>query len=189
MRRMFATIGCALRFFLPDSVLAASLERADIAVEEGAYHYIFVATLSANLQAVRGVVLDVANFSRVNHEIRRSRLLQRMDDSSFKRQIMLRHCLLVFCFNLDFVEHVILTPHGDITATILPAESSFRQGTARWHFQALDAHHTRISLQADQTPDFWIPPVIGPVLIKHSFVTEVDETVNNIERFANEKFQ
>ena len=53
-----------------------------------------------------------------------------------------------------------------------------------WRLEPLDETTTRISVEANQTPDFWIPPVIGPLVFKRAFVREVRETGRNIEREA-----
>ena len=62
---------------------------------------------------------------------------------------------------------------------------NFRRGDTLWRVTAIDEHRTLVSMQADQEPEFWIPPIIGPLLIKHSFVSEVHETVDKLERLAN----
>jgi hypothetical protein len=40
-------------------------------------------------------------------------------------------------------------------------------------------------MEADQEPDFWIPPVLGPLILKHTFTSEVQETLMKIEQLAN----
>jgi hypothetical protein len=58
-----------------------------------------------------------------------------------------------------------------------------------WRIAALDAHHARVSLEADQAPKFWIPPVIGSLVIQRSFVAEVTETITKLERLAHDHVQ
>jgi hypothetical protein len=96
----------------------------------------------------------------------------------------LNHCVLVFCFDLVFVENVEMFDDGTITTTVIPAESNFRRGVAKWKVESLSAQSTRISVEAEQEPDFWIPPVIGPMIFKRAFMKEVRETASNIEREA-----
>ena len=73
---------------------------------------------------------------------------------------------------------------GHIVTTVVPGESNFADGRAEWLIEAVDDSHTRISVNARQTPTFWIPPVIGPMLLRHVFLREVQETRSNIERIA-----
>lgn len=165
---------------------AADIERTDIWFSNGEYRYFFAATLNANAADVRAIVADFDRLARLNDDIITSRLLERYDENRLKRRLLLKHCLLVFCFDLDFVENVEILPNGDIETILIPEESSFRHGTSVWRITALDEQHTRVSLEAHQAPKFWIPPVIGPLVVQSSFVAEVTETVSKLERLANE---
>ena len=163
---------------------ASDTERAEISFQGRTYQYTFVARLKANAQDVHAVVTDFDHMKRVNDDIVESRVLHRYDDGELKRLLKLRHCILVFCFDMDFVERVHESP-GHLTTTMVPEESTFLDGTASWQIEALDDGHTRISVSARQTPRFWIPPVLGPMILKRVFMSEVAETCANIERIAN----
>lgn len=167
-------------------VAAAEIERTDIWFANGAYRYLFAATLDADAEAVRAVVSDFNHLARLNDDIITSRLLERYDERHAKRRLLLKHCLLVFCFDLDFVERVEVLPNGDIETFIIPEESTFERGTSVWRIAAAGPGRTRVSLEADQAPNFWIPPLIGPMVIKSSFITEVTETMLKLEKLANE---
>jgi len=168
---------------------AVEIERTEIWFADGAYRYLFAATLHASVEDVRAVVSDFNHLARLNDDIITSRLLEQYDSHHVKRRLLVKHCLLVFCFDLDFVERVEVLPNGDIETFIIPEESSFHHGTSVWRISALDDQRTRVSLEAHQSPKFWIPPVIGPLVIKRSFISEVNETLGKIERFANEHVQ
>ena len=133
---------------------------------------------------MHAVVTDFEHMKRVNDDIVESRVLTRYENGELKRLLKLRHCILLFCFDMDFVERVRESP-GHITTTIVPEESTFVDGTANWQIEALDDGHTRISVSARQTPRFWIPPVLGPIVLKRVFMSEVAETCANIERIVN----
>lgn len=179
--RLFA-VACCLD--AASSAGAADIERADLHFSNGAYRYLFSATLTASEHAVRAVVTDFDRLGRLNDDIVASRVIARYSDSRLKRQLLLKHCLLVFCFDLDFVELVEILPNGDIETRIVPEESSFHRGTSVWRIAAVDATHTRVTLEADQAPRFFIPPLIGPLVIKGSFLREVTETLQKLEQAA-----
>jgi hypothetical protein len=129
------------------------------------------------------VVTDYDDIHRVNDSITESRVLERHGPDRLKRLLALRQCVLVFCFDIRFVEEISIDDER-IETTIVPAESTFREGTAVWRLEALDGGRTRITVTAMQTPDFWIPPVLGPMLLKRVFLREIAETCANIERLA-----
>ncbi|MEQ8663743.1 MAG: SRPBCC family protein [Gammaproteobacteria bacterium] len=174
------------------SLLSASAgafddEHAEVRFHGRTYAYTFSAVLDAPLPAVRAVVTDYARLARLNDSITDSRVLERDGPHALRRLLALRHCLLLFCFDMRFVEDVRIA--GDdaltvITTTVIPAASSFRDGVAEWRLEARGPARTRLTLTATQTPDFWIPPVIGPLILERVFVREVRETSTNIERLA-----
>ena len=165
------------------AVAAAETERADINFSGRSYQYTFVTRLDGSSAAIHAVVTDYANLRQINDDIVASRVLARYPNGELKRQLKLRHCILLFCFDMDFVERVQEAP-GHIITTIVPEESTFEDGIAAWQIEAIDATHTRVSVNARQTPRFWIPPVIGPLILKQVFLAEIAETCANIERLA-----
>lgn len=163
---------------------AADTERAEISFQGRTYQYTFIAVLEANARDVHAVVTDFDHMKRVNDDIVESRVLYRYDNGELKRLLKLRHCILLFCFDMDFVERVHESP-GHLITTMVPEESTFSDGTASWQIESLDEKRTRVSVSARQTPRFWIPPVLGPLILKKVFMREVAETCANIERIAN----
>ncbi len=183
---MLTTVRAAalIMLLLCQPLEAADTERAEISFQGRTYQYTFIARVKGSAQEVHAVVTDFDNMKRINDDIVESRVLHRYDNGELKRLLKLRHCILVFCFDMDFVERVREAP-GHVTTTMVPEESTFLDGTASWQIEALDAAHTRISVSARQTPRFWIPPVLGPLILKKVFMSEVAETCANIERIVN----
>ena len=163
---------------------ASTLERTEFHFKGSEYHYRFSARIDAPPGAVRAVVTDVAQLARTNDSIRLVRVLARHADGSWTRQLRLRQCVLVFCFDIDFVETVRELPDGIIETTVIPGAGNFRRGIARWQIKANANGSTEMLMEADQEPDFWIPPVLGPLLMKRTFVSEVQETIVKIEQLA-----
>lgn len=162
-------------------------EQAAVTFHGKTYAYHFSAMLDAPLAAVRAVVTDYDRLGRLNDSITDSRVLERDGPHALRRLLALRHCLLLFCFDMRFVEDVRIEDHERLTVvntTVVPAASSFEDGVAEWRLEAVGPARTRMTLRATQTPDFWIPPLIGPLLLERVFVREVRETTDNIERLA-----
>lgn len=164
---------------------AAEVKVSTIEFKGKSYHYQFAVDVAAPVDAVRSVVTDYDNLKRINNDVVESEVLERYDDHRLKRRMWINHCLLVFCFDLIFVEDVETLSNGAIRTTVIPRESNFSDGESLWHVEAIDATTTRVSVEAHQTPNFWIPPVIGPLVFKRAFVKEVRETGRKIEREAN----
>ena len=163
---------------------AADVEKASITVEGEAYAYEFVATLNAPAAEVLNVITDFDALKRLNDHIVDSRILARPADGPFKRLLRIERCILSFCFDLIFVEYV-EQREMSVTTTIEPDGSTFHAGTSIWAVAALEDGSTRLSVNASQTPDFWIPPVIGELVLERVFLSEMEETAKRIEVLAN----
>ena len=179
-------IGYALALIAPGAT-AVTLEQAEIRFRGNSYHYRFSARLEARPEAVRAVVTDYDRLARINNDIVLSRVLVRYDEASLKRQLLMKHCVLVFCFDLDFVERVDFLSNGDITTRVIPGEGNFLHGDTVWRFEALPDGATRVTMEGDQEPDFFIPPVIGPLIMKRTFLREISETNERIETLARDE--
>jgi hypothetical protein len=160
---------------------ACETEKAEISFRGNTYSYTFSTVVIGTDTAVRALVTDYDHLDRINDNITESRVIERYSPDSLKRLLRLKRCILMFCFKLRFVEHVTETAAA-IKTTIIPAESTFHDGTAEWLIEPLEAGRTRMILRATQTPKLWIPPLIGPLVLKRVFVQEVHDTCTNIER-------
>ncbi len=169
---------------LPCALGASTLDSTEFHFEGSRYHYRFRAHVDAPPSAVLAVVTDVTQLARTNDSITLVRVLAHSPDGSWTRQLRLRQCVLVFCFDIDFVERVRELPDGVIETTVIPGAGNFRRGIARWQIKAIPDGTTEMVMEADQEPGFWIPPVLGPLLMKHTFVVEVQETIVKIEQLA-----
>jgi hypothetical protein len=86
------------------------------------------------------------------------------------------------------VQDVVEAHDGSITAIIIPELSDFSYGTMRLNLWQ-EVAGTRILMRSEVAPDFWIPPLLGPWLIKRELHAEAVQTVHNLERVAAEVSQ
>lgn len=179
----FASVGL-LAATLACNAIASEVKQSNITFAGNAYQYQFTIELDAPIDVVRDIVTDYENLVRINDDVVKSEILERYDERRLKRRMWLNHCIFVFCFDLYFVEDVEDLDDETITTTVIPAESNFRTGYSKWRIDAVSATVTRISVEAEQQPDFWIPPVIGPLVFRRAFMKEVRETAIKIEREA-----
>ena len=191
MQRFLRLTGCfpltsvgLLAATLAFSTMASEIKQADIKFTGRTYQYHFTLELQAPIEAVRDIVTDYDNLARINDDIVQSETLERYGERQLKRRMWLNHCVLVFCFDLYFVENVEELDDGTITTTVIAAESNFRRGYSKWRIDSVSDTVTRISVEAEQEPDFWIPPIIGPIIFKRAFIKEIRETGNKIEHEA-----
>jgi hypothetical protein len=74
-------------------------------------------------------------------------------------------------------------PQDDIVVTGVPALSDFSYSVEHWQVSA-EGEKTRLRYSAEMVPDFFIPPLIGPLLIKSILQKEIQATAIQVEALA-----
>lgn len=159
-------------------LLIAEAERAD-----GRYGAHVEMRVMASAEQVRASLTDYDHLDRLNDAVIKSTLLERIDPSRVRVRIQVRTCFLfVICFTKTQVHEGVEGPQV-IRSTILPEVSDFKSGWARWEIIS-EGGVARVRFDTEMEPDFWIPPLIGPEIVKNTLVDEAIETMETIEALA-----
>lgn len=166
---------------LPAPSLAGTILASSVSHEGPRYNLSVTARIDAPFDTVYQSITDFDHLAAINPAIEESQLLATPRPDTWRVRSVIRVCILVFCKRVVQVQDVTVLAGGhDIEAVILPESSDFRSGIARWQLTASDAS-TELLFTNSFEPDFWVPPVIGPWLIKRKLVWEVAETAMYIE--------
>lgn len=186
-RLALTTLGSAVVLLLLGfaEVQAGAVEAANVGYQEGRYSLDLVMRIDSQPEAVYALVTDYDGLERISDAIIESELLDATDQEHKRRRLVTRVCILFFCFTSTLVENVVDDSHGRILTTIVPALSDYRYGESIWHISAAGPG-TRIHFQTTLEPDFWIPPVIGPWLMKQKMRSEAEHTILNIEQLTHD---
>ena len=94
-------------------------------------------------------------------------------------------CLLFFCKSFVRQGYVELEVNEELRAFGNPELSDFKLSNETWTFVAEDGG-TVVRYQLLMEPDFWVPPGIGPYLIKRKFRNNGGDAIDRIEQIAKE---
>ena len=171
--------------FLSANAFAGKIEHASVAHKDGVYTLALSVLIAARLDPVHKIVTDYDELHRISDTLIETKRLSEPDAEEIQRRLVVRTCVLVFCFTATMTEDVV---EGDdaIITTIIPEHSDYKSGETRWEVSAVDETHSRISLFCELEPDFWIPPVVGPYLLKRKMMSIAKKTIVNIETLAND---
>ena len=92
-------------------------------------------------------------------------------------------CLLFFCKSIVRQGHVELKINEELRAVANPAISDFKLSNETWTFVAENGG-TVVFYQLLMEPDFWVPPGVGPYLIKRKFRNNGGDAIDRIEEIA-----
>lgn len=150
--------------------------------ETNRYHLHSVADFSATPEAVFAVLSDYTQVTRISGLIVESGVLDELvEGGDLRVHTTVEGCLLFFCRTVNRVERLRLAPFREIIAEVEPDRSDVEFGYSRWELTLLDSGGTRVDFQTWMTPGFWVPPVIGPGIIKRRMAREGREAVEQIE--------
>lgn len=187
MKKKWPIPGCrfVLLFFLGLMISSqwgqtAELVRLDVAHEKGRYRIRSEILVALTPDQVWAGITDVENLHTLSSDILESRLLERKSPNRLIIRTELRSCIVVFCLERTLLEKVILKKQ-EVVYMIQPAKNSFRYGWVRWKiFNAQQG--TRVVYSSELVPDFWVPPMIGPFLLKGKFYDNTVEVMERLEK-------
>lgn len=180
--RLRATALLALGLWAP-AVVAGSIERLETAHANGRYTVSFEVVLDAPRDKVWRIMTDYERLPRVSKIITESRVLERQDANRHRVGVTLEACVLFFCKTVKRVVEIAAKPSTDITVTEDPASPHFRSAVERWRVAAEGAA-TRLNYTAEVVPNFFIPPLIGPPVVKYFLRREIRLTAFEVEALA-----
>lgn len=140
-------------------------------------------TIDAPRQAVYRVLTDYSRLPRINPAIRYARVLPTPPGQPTQVKSRVHLCVAFFCRNMDEVQKMYTSPPDRLRAVMIPAESDFKSGTAAWSLSP-EGRHTLLHFHADVTPAFWVPPLIGPWMIRRVLRSQAIRTARGVEKAA-----
>lgn len=183
LRGLLLIVLCAT--CLGHDAAAGELQRADVDYRDGYYLLDFKAVINGRYDVVHRLVSDYADLHRLSDAVQESVVLGSPHPGVKRIRFVARVCILIFCFRKSLVADVTEGPEGVYHATVVPALCDFKSGHGTWRFSADGPSHTLVYYHGVQQPAFWIPPVIGPYILRHKLVKEAISAIRNLERLAN----
>lgn len=151
--------------------------------EKGVYRVYADVVLYAPVDAVRAVLTDYEELERLSPSILKAETLESPEAGVVRVRTVAEACALGFCRKLTRVEDVHNQTPADLQADIVPGLSDFDSGSTHWRFLALGTQ-TRLIYEGSLEPGFWVPPLIGPGVVKRGLRREFDATFTNLEALA-----
>ena len=174
-----------MRTWLIGLLMAMSVAHADdIQVEvsrESGNRYTFNMQFMAHAPAhrVHSIITDYNNLTQLNSLIKQSRVLPHNVANVTRVELVTEGCMLFFCKKIIRVEDAQVKNDLTIETTFVPELSDFKSGYTRWTFVE-QGKNTLVNYQASMVPGFWLPPFVGPYMLKKQLHTQLRYTANKI---------
>ena len=145
--------------------------------------------VSADIQiaAPRSMVFDMLadyeGLENLSNRFKESRLLDPAADGTQRIYTRIEGCVWFFCRSVSRYARLTLVPPGEIRAEVEPEGSDFYFGRERWLLEDSGAG-TRVIYTHELDPKFWVPPLIGPYVLKRTLSADALAVAERMERIA-----
>jgi Polyketide cyclase / dehydrase and lipid transport len=165
--------------------IAAEIRSFSLDRSEQRYHIVSETFIDAPMAAVYGILIDYDHYNRVSSIFKETRYLERNPDGGGIVYTKARGCVAFFCQTVERVERLDVVPDTEITATVIPERSDTRYSVAHWQLEPQGAG-TLLHYDLVMEPDFWVPPLIGPLLVKRALKAGGERAAGRIENLARQ---
>lgn len=180
MRRLAAALSLAL---YAGSASAAELRSVEVNYHDGRYDLDSVVWFDASAENLFAVLSDWDIAPRFSSGIAEAEDLPPDGQGRPRFYIRNRGCVMFFCMSMERRGYVELQPYQFIVANGDPDFGDFEYSKETWLFEKAEGGTiVHYSFQVD--PAFWVPPGIGPYLIKRTLKRGGADAVNRIEALA-----
>jgi len=164
------------------SAFAREEPLVDITYNKGLYATTISTSINAKPDVIYQLLTSYDHFNDFSRLIKTSKLLPNRD-----LLLKIETCLAFLCFEKQQTLALTLS-ENTITGHIIPEKSDFSSGWMEWTLSN-DGGKSLIQFSSELTPDFWIPPFIGPLIIQHKLKVEALYSVKQLERLALKKYR
>jgi hypothetical protein len=162
---------------------AAEMRSVDVGYEDSRYTMQSEVWFNAPLEAVYAVFSRWDLSTQFSSAIVKSRDLEPDEQGRPQFFVQNRGCLLFFCKTFDRQGYVESQPFEVLHAIANPETSDFLVSRESWTFTPENGG-TAVVYEMLMQPKFWVPPGIGPYLIKRKLRKDGGAAVDRVEAIA-----
>jgi Polyketide cyclase / dehydrase and lipid transport len=170
---------------LPAAATAVELRDIEVDYADGIYSVDSEVWFDAPRHAVYSVFSDWDLSEQFSSVIVEARDLGPDENGQRGFYVRNRACFLFFCKSTERRGRVEATPDTLLAATADPARSDFERSDERWTFRS-EAGGTLVGYSLRMKPSFWVPPLIGPYVVKRKLKSDGIHVLERIERIAQD---
>jgi carbon monoxide dehydrogenase subunit G len=166
--------------------IAAQVEGITVTHRDDGFKITFDAVVDAPTRQVYEVLADYARLGKLSPVITAISVDVAPSGRGQRVRSVIKTCVWFFCRQIVQVEDVMEPDANTIIAHIVPGAGDFESGSFIWRVTN-EGPHTRLHYEATRVAAFWIPPLIGPWVIRRTVREELESSIVMLERLANQK--
>ena len=163
---------------------AATMLSLDVDKHEARYSLVADTFMVAPADAIYAVLIDYDNMNRISSVYKEFGYLEPAADGTPIVYTRMEGCAFVYCKSMRRVERLEMAPPYYIRTVTLPEQSDFKYAISEWTLEP-EGEGTNVTYKLELEPDFWVPPLLGPWLLKRTLLNGGSRAIERIERLAN----
>ncbi len=164
---------------------AATLREVTVDHVDGTYVMRSVVWFDVNIRRIYGLLLDWDQSSKFSSVIVESHNIEPGPDGRAGYYSHTHGCLWFFCKSFERYGYVEHQPYRFIRASADPDRSDFEVSDETWEFRE-EADGTVVVYAFRMKPKFFIPPLIGPAILKSKLRNGGIHAIERIEALAKD---
>lgn len=166
---------------------AAQVRDVDVTRHGAAFVISMLLAIDAPAPAVFRALQDYAAMAHFNPDLRAVRVEPTKAPDRMRLFTTIHTCVLVFCKTM--YQEQIMTANATADGGVLKAElvsGDFKGGGGRWLVRPCQTPGARtcMDVRIELVPAFWVPPLIGPWVMRRKMEEEARRTSAGLERTA-----
>ncbi len=170
-------------FLAPVLAAAAHIELLEVQRREDLFLLQLNAHLSAPVDIVWRTLTDYTELHRLSAAVMESRVLDAGTAANPLVHTRSHVCVWIFCKDIEHTQRMRRISQDRLEADSVTQSSDFTYGYTRWILTP-DASGTRFELVTELRPAFWVPPLIGPILVESGLRRTALDALQGLEREA-----
>lgn len=180
MSRTLAVL--VLSLFLP-AAWGADVRSVDVHEQDGRYTVNFDALIDVPVDEALRLMLTPGLWPQLSPIITDAKVVAEGERVPRRVEITFYDCVFIFCKTVHKTEDITVGADGHIESLALPEQSDFSYAKEEWHIFSVD-DRTHIEYRSEMVPSFFVPPVIGPFILKARLRNMLTHTATNLEKLA-----
>ncbi len=172
-----------LLVFCAFSANAADIRKLKVWKSGDVFFVDLVGYVDAPRNEVYDLLVDYDHLNRLSGSIVESRFLEPAEDGAPIVFTLTRECVFLFCRKIKKVDRLEMEPPEKITAIAIPERSNVVHALSEWRLSE-QGSGTVIEYRQELDPDFWVPPVFGPMMIKKVMRRSGRRAIVRVEYYA-----
>jgi len=162
---------------------AADIRTLEVNDQEGHYSVRYDVLLDVPRDTVYNAIANPDRWPRLTDAVTSAEILGKLPNGRRKVSVTFRECVLFFCQSVNKHEALMTSADGNIETLAIPEQSDFSYAHEHWRIST-ENRRTRIEYQADMTPSFYLPPVVGAYIFKAKIRALLHQITDNLETLS-----